>query len=173
MVIGLGTFVRLGESNGDDMRCLQGMNRIRHAYLEIAPQLEPYFVTSHNDDLPAIFSTYGIAPVAKYSIGRRRLHYAFATTQGMVAILNSMLAAVFGALLAVLMGASTPSAVAVGALVLAAAFGLQLAFGLSIYERLRDGMTFRSPSPPRRANTNPDLTVAVPGHSASVADLRG
>jgi hypothetical protein len=154
VVIGLGTFARLGESNGEDVRYIQGMNRIRHAYLEIAPQLEPYFVTSRHDDLPAIFATYGITPVAKYSVGRRRLHYAFVTTQGLVGVLNSMLAAVFGALLAVLVSASTPVTVAVGALVLAVAFGLQIAFGLSIYERLRDGMTFRFPSP----LDEPDLT---------------
>jgi hypothetical protein len=146
-VLGLATFARLGEANGEDVRYIQGMNRIRHAYLEIVPQLEPYFVTSRHDDLPAIFSAYGIAPVSKYSVGRRRLHYAFVTTQGMVGIINSMLAAVFGSLLAVLMGASTAMAVAVGALVLAIAFGLQMAFGLSIYERLRDRMTFHFPSP--------------------------
>jgi hypothetical protein len=29
---------------------MQGMNRIRHAYLELAPELEPYFVTSRYDD---------------------------------------------------------------------------------------------------------------------------
>jgi hypothetical protein len=28
-----------------------GMNRLRHAYLELHPELEPYFVTSPYDDL--------------------------------------------------------------------------------------------------------------------------
>jgi hypothetical protein len=28
------------------------MNRLRHAYLEMAPDLEPYFVTSHHDRYP-------------------------------------------------------------------------------------------------------------------------
>jgi hypothetical protein len=168
VVIGLGTFARLGESNGEDVRYIQGMNRIRHAYLEMAPQLEPYFVTSRHDDLPAIFSTYGIAPVSNYSLGRRRLHYAFVTTQGMVGILNSMLAAVFGALLAVLIGASTPAAVAVGASVLAIAFGLQMAFGLSIYERWRDRMTFNFPSPPDEPEPT-STNIPAPGQPPPIA----
>jgi hypothetical protein len=146
-LIGLATFARLGEANGEDVRYIQGMNRIRHAYLEIAPLLEPYFVTSHHDDLPAVFSAYGIEPVPRYSIGRRRLHYAFVTTQGMVGVIDSMLAAVFGALLAVLVGSSTATAVVVGAIMLAAAFGLHLGFGLSIYERLRRGMIYHFPNP--------------------------
>jgi hypothetical protein len=168
-LVGLGTFARLGESNGEDVRYIQGMNRIRHAYLEVAPQLEPYFVTSPHDDLPAIFSTYGITPVAKYSLASRRLHFAFVTTQGMVGIINSMLAAVFGALLAVLVGVPTATAVAIGAVVLVVAFGLQLVFGLSIYERLRDGMTFHFPSMPSEAreaaSRRPDHVVGRRSHA--------
>ena len=158
-LLGLATFARLGESNSEDVRYIQGMNRIRHAYLDIAPQLEPYFVTSRHDDLPAIFSTYGIAPVPKYSLSRRRLHFAFVTTQGMVGIINSMLAAIFGALLAVLFDAPIPVTVAVAALGLVVAFVLHMAFGLAICERLRDGMTFHFPSPPGELDPTPAQTV--------------
>jgi hypothetical protein len=35
-----------------------GMNRLRHAYLELAPELEPYFVASHHDDEPGLLRTY-------------------------------------------------------------------------------------------------------------------
>ena len=35
---------------GERDRWVQGMNRIRNAYLELAPELEPYFVTSKYDD---------------------------------------------------------------------------------------------------------------------------
>jgi hypothetical protein len=35
------------------------MNRLRHAYLEIAPELEPYFVTGHHDDQQGLYETYG------------------------------------------------------------------------------------------------------------------
>ena len=146
-LIGAATFARLGEANGEDIRYIQGMNRIRHAYVEAAPLLAPYFVTSHYDDLPAVFTAYGIKPVPRYSIGRRRLHYAFVTTQGLVGIIDSMLAGVFGALLAVLVGAATVVALGLGALALGSVFGLHLAYGVSIYGRVRDGMASRFPSP--------------------------
>ena len=145
-LVGLATFARLGEANGEDVHYIQGMNRIRHAYLEIAPHLEPYFVSSHHDDLPAIFSAYGIAPVTEYSRARRRLHFAFVTTQGMVGIINSMVAGVFGALLAFLLGAATIVTVVVGAIGFAAAFAVQMVFGVSIYERLVGGMDFQFPA---------------------------
>jgi hypothetical protein len=144
-LVGLATFVRLGEANGEDVLCIQGMNRIRHAYLEIAPHLEPYLVAGRHDDLGAIFSTYGAAPVARSSIVSG-LHHAFVMTQGMVGTINAMVAAVFGALLAVQVGASADVAIGAGAIILAFALGLQLALALATYEHLRDRMTFRFPA---------------------------
>jgi hypothetical protein len=48
--LGLVTIVRLGQINWEDAVWVQGLNRLRHAYLEIAHELEPYFVTSRYDD---------------------------------------------------------------------------------------------------------------------------
>jgi hypothetical protein len=144
--LGLATFARLGEANAEDVRYIQGMNRIRHAYLEMAPQLEPYIVTSANDDLPAVYSAYGIAPVEKYSVVRRRLHHAFVTTQGLVGVLNSMLAGVFGGLVGLLAGAPLGISVVAGGVVLGIAFAAQMAYGVSIYERSRAELTVRFPS---------------------------
>ena len=48
--LGVVTVARLGQVNWEDARWVQGMNRIRHAYLEHAPELAPYFVTSRYDD---------------------------------------------------------------------------------------------------------------------------
>ena len=48
--LGVSTVARLGQNNYEDAVWIQGMNRIRNAYLELAPALEPYFVTSHYDD---------------------------------------------------------------------------------------------------------------------------
>ncbi len=155
-LIGLATFTRLGEANGEDLHYIQGMNRIRHAYLQAAPLLEPYFVTSHHDDLPAVFTAYGIPPVARYSIRRRRLHFALVTTQGMVGIIDSMLAGVFGALVAVLTGVPILAAAGLGLLGLAAAFGLHMVVGVSIYGRVRSDITARFPT----SAPEPDLAPA-------------
>ena len=57
LVLGVGTLVRLGDALTEDVRLVFGMNRLRHAYLEIAPELEPYFVTSHYDDEEGVLET--------------------------------------------------------------------------------------------------------------------
>ena len=162
-LVGLATFARLGEANGEDVLCIQGMNRIRHAYLEIAPRLEPYFVTRRHDDMAAIFATYGASPVAGSSIGSG-LHHAFVMTQGMVGIINAMVAAVFGALLAIQAGSSAAVAVGAGALFLTATLGAQLAYGLSTLRRIHQRMTFHFPSPPgdHAAKSTPETRLSAP-----------
>jgi len=50
LLVGVGTYFRLVEADIEDAWLVIGMNRLRHAYLELAPELEPYFVASHHDD---------------------------------------------------------------------------------------------------------------------------
>ena len=59
LFVGVATYIRLIEARIDDFWLLSGMNRLRHAYLEIAPGLEPYFVTGHHDDEQGLHETYG------------------------------------------------------------------------------------------------------------------
>ena len=50
LFLGLTTYIRLVAINHDETRWVLGMNRIRAAYLELAPELERWFITSHHDD---------------------------------------------------------------------------------------------------------------------------
>ena len=61
LFVGTATVVRLGDSNYHDAICIIGMNRIRHAYLELAPELEPYFVMGSHDDMRGVGITDGDA----------------------------------------------------------------------------------------------------------------
>ena len=58
LLVGLGTFFRLVEADIEDAWLVIGMNRIRRAYLELAPRLEPYFVAGFSDDAPGLLQTY-------------------------------------------------------------------------------------------------------------------
>lgn len=58
LLVGLGTYVRLVEADIEDAWLVVGMNRLRHGYLELAPDLEPYFVTSPHDDYAGMLLTY-------------------------------------------------------------------------------------------------------------------
>jgi hypothetical protein len=61
--LGVVTIVRLGQVNHEDATWVQGMNRIRHAYLEVAPELAPYFVTGASDDEALLAAGAGTAAV--------------------------------------------------------------------------------------------------------------
>ena len=56
---GAGTYVRLVDARIEDFWLQSGLNRLRPAYLEISPELEPYFVTGHHDDQRGLSETYG------------------------------------------------------------------------------------------------------------------
>src|SRR3989442_434837 len=56
---GVSTIGRLMQLNGDDFRWVVGMNRLRRAYLELHPELEPYFTAGPNDDLAGALQTIG------------------------------------------------------------------------------------------------------------------
>ena len=58
LFLGVTTYVRLVQINSDDPPAMAAMNRIRHAYLEMAPELERYLTASQYDDVPGILTTY-------------------------------------------------------------------------------------------------------------------
>lgn len=85
------TYVRLRQVSQEELRYVAGMNRIRHAYLEIEPGLAPYFVTSRHDDWPGqVVSIMGMRPIP--SRIPESLH-AFVTMAGMIGTILAMLAA--------------------------------------------------------------------------------
>jgi hypothetical protein len=59
VVIGVATVLRLVQLNAEDVELVIGMNRLRRGYLDLAPELEPYFVTGHTEDVAGIMRTYG------------------------------------------------------------------------------------------------------------------
>ena len=84
--LGFTTIVRLAQVNLENARWVQGMNRIRHAYVEIAPEVEPYFVTSRYDDDAGVLQTAvpGVAPTPHLQ--------AFVAAPGVVAVIDSVVA---------------------------------------------------------------------------------
>lgn len=122
LFIGVATWIRLGVSNYHEAQCVIGMNRIRAAYLELAPDLERYFVMSAHDDLRGIGITMGVQP------GGGTLFWVaqmVAGTPTVVTILNLVLAGVIAAVAAVRVGAGTSATLGVGVLGFVVAMVLQ------------------------------------------------
>ncbi len=118
LVLGIGTQVRVGDARAEDVWLTLGMNRLRRAYLELAPELEPYFVTGHHDDITGIMRTYmvevmrtpGSAP--RITPGR-----VLASTPVLVGIINAAVAGVLAALVVEALGGTMIVSAAVGFMV--------------------------------------------------------
>ena len=89
--LGLVTFTRVYQTGTEDMVASRGINRIRHYYTEIAPQLKPYFILSTHDDMKGMLQNMGYLPPGWWQL--------FVSTHGMVAVMNSILIAAFVGLL--------------------------------------------------------------------------
>jgi hypothetical protein len=111
LFLGLATYARLSVINTQDGQLVIGMNRLRHGYLDIAPDLEPYFITGQHDDLDGIMQTY--------AMGRDELRrgvpiQVLASTPGIVAVIDGVVAGVLGGLVAHTAGLAAAASVAVG-----------------------------------------------------------
>lgn len=107
LLVGLVTYIRLSDANLDDLGLMVGMNRLRHAYLELTPELEPYFVTAHHDDKASILRSYGLG----YRPGLTRV---LGATPNLVAAINVVVVGVLAAIIAQLLGAQDAVILAVG-----------------------------------------------------------
>jgi hypothetical protein len=61
------TAFRVANASQEDYMFIKGMNRLRAAYLDIDPSLEPYFITGVTDDEVGIGQTYTMGPVRDVS----------------------------------------------------------------------------------------------------------
>lgn len=126
---GIATISRLTALNRDDYRWVVGMNRLRRAYLDLQPELEPYFITSSHDDLSGALQTLGVdRSTAIPRLGSLR-HLAN-TLPGMLSVIVCAVAAAIVALVAMAFG--LPS-VAVG--ILAAAGFVVAQFLMALWNR--------------------------------------
>jgi hypothetical protein len=113
MFVGVATVGRLAALNREDGRWVMAMNRVRRGYLEMHPELEPYFTTGSHDDARGIMVTMGMtAP-----IGRPKLSdaaHGFQTLPAMVGVIVSVVAGVWAALIIATFGLATAVALIVG-----------------------------------------------------------
>ena len=101
-IMGLLTYGRILGANGDDLRAVHGMSRIRHAYTQIAPVTTPYFTAGTHDDMEGVMVTYGAPPTGGFG----DIVYGLTTSGGMIGLITSMVGGVFVAVAALLVGAT-------------------------------------------------------------------
>jgi hypothetical protein len=122
LFVGITTFVRLVEINHEDFNWVAGMNMLRHAYLEAAPELRPYFISGWHDDEAGIMATFGAR------VGPGTFAHQFVTTPGVVAIIDGVLAGVLAGIVVPRMAVPTTIGLAIAVAVSLATVGLLAAY---------------------------------------------
>ncbi len=139
--LGVVTVARLGQVNWEDARWVQGMNRIRHAYLELAPELEAYFVTSrYDDDLGILQSS-----IARSEWPPRT--QAFVAVPGVVAVIDSVVAGAILGIAAIGLDLGTASALTLGGAAFLVSLSLFFAWGRRQIGRGLASLDPRFPAP--------------------------
>jgi hypothetical protein len=146
LFIGLATLGRISSAGSEELNCVRGMNRIRHAYLEMVPSLEPYFVAPWHDDPAGILAAYSTGPDSGGPIGD--LLHAFTTTPGMIGVIDAVIAGALGSVIAIAVGASAPAAVVVGVAIAIVFFLVGAAIGFRMAFSWMSSVPVRFPSPP-------------------------
>lgn len=116
--LGVVTFVRVLESSIEDILYARGINRLRHAYLEIATEWRPYFIKSDHDDTGGVMANMALSPDGRSQI--------YLTTAGMVSIINAVLLGSYAGGVLTLLGVGLELAVAWAAAVFVIAVALQV-----------------------------------------------
>ena len=155
LFIGLASVVRMGRSAYYDSVCVVGMNRIRHAYLQLTPEVEPYLVMGTHDDLEGISQTMGEPPGASDVTG------VIVSITFVIGIVNAVVGAVIAAVLGQLLGFTTLWTVAAGVIGFLVVFGLQM---VNAYREISSGVASYEPKfPAPRGNDDPSGALDPPG----------
>src|SRR5881397_103823 len=144
LFIGVATWIRLSSSNYHEALCVIGMNRIRAAYLELAPDLERYFVMSAHDDFRGIGVTMGVPPGGGKFFWLAQI---VAGTPTVVTILNSVLAGAITAIAALRIGAAPGTALLLGGAGFVITIALQSWYSQRGIAKLQAGHHPMFPSP--------------------------
>lgn len=143
LLVGIGAFLRLSRSNQIDATCVLGMNRIRAAYLQFAPDLEPYFVTGASDDMAGIARTLG-EPLAPAGLSAAAL---LSATPTLVALVNAVVAGALAAFILLELHVAAAAALGAGVVVFGGAFAAHGRYARGRVSAYKAAMAPRFPRP--------------------------
>jgi hypothetical protein len=139
-LMGLITFERVQQSGSLDIIYARGINRIRHLYLEYAPQMQPYFILSSHDD--------AAETLRQESMSTSWLQIFF-TMAGMIAVINSVLVGAFVGVLLVLFTLPLWVCTSVGVVAFLVSVGIHQRYQWGQWMRLGRDLPVLFPSQPK------------------------
>lgn len=140
IVLGVVTLTRIMQISVHDSHLARAINRIRHYYIEVAPEVESYVSFPAYDDPDSV------------QVSMMPFHFSFqglASTPGPVMLINSVLCGAFAAILSAgVLALSLLPTIGVGLLVLSLAFALHRWFATRLWARgTREDPEVRFPPP--------------------------
>jgi hypothetical protein len=141
--LGVVTIVRLAQVSREDVLWVQGMNRIRNAYLDLAPELEPYFVTSRYDD------DIGILQSSVAMRAQPPPTQAFVAVPGVVAVIDSVVAGAVAGVVGIGLDLGTAGALILGIVFFLISLAGFVVWAMRILARYRAEIDSLFPSPSR------------------------
>ena len=140
--LGFVTFDRVLQTALEDWIYAAEINRIRHYYAELAPEMKRYFIESTHDDAPGVLQAIGIKP---------KTWQYFLTGSGMVGVINSILVGVFTGIV-LMFGVSQHIyvTVSIGAVVFAVSVWLHYKHQIRRFTEVGERMKTRFPSSAKR-----------------------
>lgn len=139
--MGLMTFERVLQAGKADLVYARGIARIRHLYLEYAPQMQPYFILAAHDDSGEILRRESMYPSWSQT---------FFTMAGMVAMLNSVLVGGFAGILLVSLAFPLWACTVAGVALFLASVGSHQFYQQGQWIRLERSLPAHFPRQPRR-----------------------
>lgn len=138
--LGVATYVRLIQIGIADTHLAQAINRVRHCYLEVAPEPGNYFSFPQHDEPDAVGKTM------------RPFHFplqGFASTPGPVSLINNVLTGAFASILATgQLSVTLSPIIVIGLSVPVLALVLQWLYGKRVWQReTKDHLEIRFPTP--------------------------
>jgi hypothetical protein len=145
IAIGLATLGRMLDASVDDLRSIAGMNRIRNAYIRIAPAVAPFFISGTHDDSTGVLDTYGDATIRT---GMTAFLHGLTTAGGMILTIDALLGAALGGVLAIFFGADMAGAFAVGGIAFVGIFLILNRYAYGVIAGFESTFVSRFPTPP-------------------------
>lgn len=138
LVMGTMTSLRVTMAGNEDAALVRAMNRLRAAYVQLAPEIEPFLTASIHDDVRGLMHTYAMGE------RRRMAAHVVGSTAFFLAVVNALVAGALGALVAATADVSPGMTSLVGAASAIAYLLIQLEVGRRTYSSVLEDVRFPS-----------------------------
>ncbi|MGW5238162.1 hypothetical protein ACWEOW_04455 [Monashia sp. NPDC004114] len=154
-LVGLMTQVRVHNASEEDLMYVVAMNRLRGAYADLDPGVEPYFLASVDDDEEGMAQTYSF-------MRKRTVSHAIGSSGLLITIVTGLMLGMLTGGIVALAGGTKGQAIAVGCVV-----GVANVAGMTVYGMWAYAVAWRHHEPLRGAASRGRVRPIAPDRTRS------